>query len=88
MKSQPSYNFHLPLPPDLHDLLRQEVAQSGRAATALAREALGEWLRERRRRRLAAEIAAYAEATAGSADDLDPDLEEAGIQAIAEEEGR
>lgn len=87
MRAHAQYNFHLPLPADLHEMLRQEVEQSGQAATILAREALREWLRERRRRRLSAEIAAYAEAVAGTVDDLDTELEEAGIQAVAEEEG-
>ena len=86
MKARAMYNFHLPLPQELHEMLRQEVEQSGQAATMLAREALRDWLRERRRRRLSAEIAAYAEDVAGTPEDLDSDLEDAGIQAIAEEE--
>jgi Arc/MetJ-type ribon-helix-helix transcriptional regulator len=60
MKSHAMHNFHVPLPPDLHEMLRDEVEKSGEAATDLARQALREWLRERQRRRLHAEIAAYA----------------------------
>lgn len=83
--SQASYNFHLPLPPEIHEMLRQEVERSGQPATALAREALRDWLVQRKRERLHAEIAAFAEAHAGTDLDLDEDLERAGIEAIRNE---
>lgn len=82
MSSRANSNFHLPLPNDLRELLREEAERCGRPATALAREALGEWLRERRAQRLREEIAAYAEACAGSSADLDEDLEEAGLESL------
>ncbi len=88
MKTTATANFHLPLPEELRDQLRAEAERSGRSATSLAREALAEWLQERRRTRLRREIAAYAEACAGSPVDLDEDLEAAGLEAIGEEEGR
>lgn len=83
--AQTTYNFHLPLPPEIHEMLRQEVERSGQPATTLAREALRDWLVQKRRERLHAEIAAFAEAHAGTALDLDEDLEKAGIEAIRNE---
>jgi hypothetical protein len=76
-------NFHLPLPPDLHDQLREEAELSGQPATVLAREALRMSLAERRRRRLHSQIAAFAAEHAGSALDLDEALERAAVEALA-----
>lgn len=71
--------FHLPLPDDLHDALRREATADRRPATELARDALVGWLQARHRERVADEIRRFALAQAGSALDLDPDLEQAGI---------
>jgi plasmid stability protein len=73
-------NFHLPLPEDVHAALRQEAAALGKPATAVAREAIEEWLRERRRAAVGEAIAAYASAHAGTLADLDPDLERASLE--------
>ncbi|HYU35857.1 MAG TPA: hypothetical protein VEW48_27180 [Thermoanaerobaculia bacterium] len=86
--SRATYNFHLPLPPEIHEMLRQEVESSGQPATTLAREALHDWLVHRKRQRLHEEIAAFAEAHAGTDLDLDEDLERAGIEAILSEDHR
>jgi hypothetical protein len=75
-------NFHLPLPPDLHDELREEAERSGQPATVLAREALRTVLTHRRRQRLHAQIAAFASEYAGSDLDLDQDLERASLEAL------
>jgi hypothetical protein len=75
-------NFHLPLPADLHDQLREEADRSGQPATAVAREALRVALARSRRQRLHDEIAAFASQHAGSDLDLDEDLERAGIEVI------
>lgn len=48
--------------------------------TTLAREAIDAWLREQSRRARHDAIAAYAEEMAGSALDLDPALESAGVE--------
>ena len=82
------YNFHLPLPPEIHEMLREEVASSGQPATTLAREALRDWLVKKKRQRLHEEIAAFAEAHAGTELDLDEDLERASIESIRNEDGR
>ena len=75
-------NFHLPLSPDLHEMLRDEAARSGQPATTVAREALKSWLIQRRKERLHGEIAAWATEHAGTSLDLDKDLEQAGLEAL------
>ena len=82
------FNFHLPLPQDLHEMLREEVERSGQPATSLAREALLYWLAQRRKQRLHEEIAAFARDHAGTDLDLDEDLEQAGIEVILGERAR
>ena len=62
--------FHLPLPEPLHEALRAEARKALRPATEIAREALEDGLAARRRARLADEIRAYAEALAGTDQDL------------------
>jgi hypothetical protein len=78
-------NFHLPMPEELYDELRsaaREVDQPAtRFAQALMRAGLDDW--RRTRRRLA--VAAYARQVAGSTEDLDPELERAGIQALTKD---
>ncbi len=80
MPSPAMFNFHLPLPGDLHQMLREEAEQAGQSATSLAREALLQWLKQRQRLRLHAEIAAYAKAQAGTELDLDEQLEETSLE--------
>ena len=73
-------NFHLPLSDETHRALRDEATRAGRPATVLVREAVEAWLEARRRAALHDEIAAYAARHAGTALDLDLDLEAAGIE--------
>ncbi|HEY0512533.1 MAG TPA: hypothetical protein VGH73_11550 [Thermoanaerobaculia bacterium] len=77
-----AYNFHLPLPQELHEMLRAESEASGEPATNLARAALTDWLKSRKRERRHAEIAAFAAENAGTDFDLDRDLEAAGIEVL------
>jgi hypothetical protein len=77
-----AYNFHLTLSPDLHEMLRAEAKISGEPATNLARKALADWLRHRKKERRYREIAAFAAEHAGTEFDLDRDLGEAGIEAL------
>jgi len=80
-------NFHLPLPEGLHTSLRQEAAREGRPATDLAREAIEVLLRVRRRRALQDAIAAYAAGMAGTAADLDLELEAAAVERMLADKG-
>lgn len=82
MAQRASVNFHIPLPSDLHDQLREEAERSGQPATAWAREALRDTLSQRRKQRLHAEIAAFASEHAGTELDLDEDFERAGTEVL------
>lgn len=79
--------FHLPLPDPLHEALKRQAAAESRPATEIVREALVIWLEERRRERLADEIAAYARAEAGGILDHDEDLEAAGVELLLAADG-
>jgi hypothetical protein len=80
MPATPLRNFHLPLPSDTYQSLKDEAAREGRPATSVAREAIEGWLRERRKLVVREEIAAYAAEMAGTREDLDPELERAAVQ--------
>lgn len=75
-------NFHVPLPEAFYDELRSVAREAGQPATRFAQElmraGLNEWHRARRRE----QIAAYARQVAGSREDLDSELERAGIDAV------
>jgi hypothetical protein len=73
-------NFHLPLPELTYAHLRAEAERTQVPATALAREAIDWWLRERVREARHHSIAAYAAEMAGTDLDLDPDLEAAAME--------
>lgn len=75
-------NFHVPLPPETYDALREEADARGVPATSLVREAVEGWIDDQRRKRLAEEIAAYASAVAGTEADLDPELERVAVQSL------
>jgi hypothetical protein len=83
-------NFHLPLQEETYSQLRAEAERAQIPATELAREAIHQWLRLRERRARHDAIAAYAAKTAGTEFDLDPELEQAGIDHLMaqDREGR
>ncbi len=76
-------NFHLPMPVALYTCLREAAARAGTPATDVAREAIQAWLNEDRRRQQRTELADFVEANAGSAWDLDPQWEAAGLETTA-----
>ena len=80
--SSATKNFHLPLPEALYEELRSAAREADQPATRFAQElmraGLDEWHRARRR----AQIAAYARQIAGSDEDLDPELERAGVESL------
>jgi len=84
MPSAPLRNFHLPLTGETYDRLKEEAARERRPATIVAREAIEEWLCERRRQFVREEIAAYAATVAGSEADLDAGLEKATVEHLLE----
>jgi predicted DNA-binding protein len=79
-------NFHLPLPEALYEQLRGEARRSGRTATAVARTAIEDWLRQARRLEVAEAIGAYAAERAGTAADLDRAFERSGVESWADSE--
>ncbi len=74
--------LHVPLSPELHTQLRAAAKESGRPATELAREAIAQLLKQRRREKLEAELRAFVEAAAGSELDYDPELAALGHEVI------
>lgn len=75
-------NLHVPLPEPLYVRLRREAERSRRPATDLAREAIDLWLQEQRNASIHEAVLAYAQGVAGTIDDLDPQLESAGIESL------
>ena len=82
------HNIHVPLSTDIHTRLKAEAKRSGRPATVLVREAIETWLEERERAALHHAIAHYAQAVAGTSDDLDAEMEKAAAEyLLASERG-
>jgi hypothetical protein len=73
-------NFHIPLSDASYERLRAVAERSQVPATVLAREAIDLWLRQQMRKARHDAIAAYAADVAGTALDLDPELEAAGVE--------
>jgi predicted DNA-binding protein len=88
MKTTTVRNFHIPLPEQVYNRLRELAQRQHRPATQLARQAVEYWLEEQERLTLHEEIAAYAARQAGSADDLDEELETAGLELLEDQEPR
>ena len=81
-----THNFHLPLPNPLYKKLREEARRSKQPATAVAREAIEDWLKLKKKEQLHSDLAAYAEFYGGSEYDLDENLEETTIEHLLAEE--
>jgi hypothetical protein len=83
-------NLHVPLPESLYMELRMAADRTRRPATTLARQAIELWLRQSQRAARHRAIAAFAAESAGTKLDLDPDLEAASAEHLAEfeQEGR
>ena len=80
------HNMHVPLSTDIHTRLKAEVKRSGRPATVLIREAIETWLVEQEKAALHHAIAHYAQAVAGTADDLDAEVEKAAVEHLLDGE--
>ena len=83
MQQPPNRNFHVPLPAELYQALRSEAERLRRPATVLVREVLEQWVERLQSEKLHSEIANYAAKHAGSAVDIDAELEQAGIEFLA-----
>lgn len=82
MRHNTTRNFHLPLPDYLYDELRSVAAREQVPATTVARQALEDWLRQKRRNEIHEELTAYATKHAGTPADLDVDLERAAVEVL------
>jgi len=76
-------NFHLPLPEQTYEQLRAVSSRLEIPATTLAREAIDAWLRERAKEAKRQALQEYIDSVAGTVDDLDPELEAAGLAHLA-----
>lgn len=74
------HNFHLPLSHELYQRLKIEANTTRKPVTALVRQAISFWLKQRKRASLHKTIASYAATHAGTPVDLDEDLEKAAIE--------
>lgn len=75
-------NIHIPLPDHVHAALMTHAKATGESATALARAAIEGRVRELEREQRRARIAEFADQYAGTAWDLAPELEAAGLEVI------
>ena len=88
MKQSSQRNFHIPLPEDLYNRLKEEARRSKQPATVLARRAIELLIEQRRKAMLDEAIAAYAAQHAGTASDLDEELETASVELLlSDDEG-
>ena len=75
-------NFNLPLPEETYLQLRAASKRGKIPATAIAREAIEEWLKAQAKAETKLRIAAYAEEFGGTEFDLDRDLEAASVDCL------
>jgi predicted DNA-binding protein len=80
MKTAAAHNFHVPLPAALYSRLRVEAERQHKPATQLVKQVVEYWLEEQEKLALHEEIARYAAEMAGTSDDLDEQLEFAGVE--------
>jgi predicted DNA-binding protein len=80
MKTVVAHNFHVPLPSGVYSRLRSEAERQHKPATQLVKQAVEYWLEEQEKLALHEEIARYASELAGTCDDLDEQLEVAGVE--------
>jgi len=74
--------LNLPLPEAMHAAVFREAKRRRVPATRLVRSILSDWLAAQAREREADAIRRFAETHGGSAADLDPELEAAGLELI------
>ena len=80
--SSATKSFHVTLPEALYDELRCAAGEAEQPVTKFAQELMRAGLEQWRRTRRRQQIAAYARQVAGTAEDLDPEWERAGIESL------
>jgi predicted DNA-binding protein len=86
MKADTRRNLHVPLPDRLDRRLRAAAKREGAPATTVARKAIETWLEGYERAAVHEAVAEYARSTAGTAADLDEDLEAAAAGHLVDDE--
>ena len=81
-----THNFHLPLPNPLYEKLREEAKRTKQPATTIARKAIEDWLKLKKKEQLYDELVMYAENYGGTEYDLDENLEKITIEHLLSEE--
>jgi len=79
-------NLHVPMTSELHGELRRLSAQIGRPTTSVAREAIEVYLRHLQKQAIDRAIQEYAQEVAGTCDDLDAELEAAGVDFLLKDQ--
>jgi predicted transcriptional regulator len=80
-------NFHLPLDTHLYQQLKEAAERCKKPSTVLAREAIEVFLAQLKKQALFDDIQQYAQAMAGTEDDLDPDIEASSIEHLNQTDG-
>lgn len=80
------HNFHVPLPTEVFQQLKQEAKRTHTTATEIMRLAVTVWLKHKQRQALHDSIVEYAKKMAGTKMDLDEDLEAASLELWADED--
>jgi len=80
MKTAATHNFHVPLSAGVYSRLRSEAERQRKPATQLVKQLVEYWLEEQEKLVLHEEIASYAAEVAGTSNDLDEQLEVAGVE--------
>mgnify|MGYP001557672345 CR=1 FL=1 len=84
MKTKAKHNFHLPLPLEIYEKLRDQSEKQSTPATVLARTAIVEWLEQQEKAEIDNQIRSFAQSMAGTDCDLDEALEEAAVELLLE----
>ena len=88
MKNAAAHNFHVPLPAGVYSRLRSEAERQHKPATQLVKQVVEYWLEEQEKLALHEEIARYAAEAAGTSDDLDEQMEDAGVEHLNNSENQ
>lgn len=83
MNTTTAHNFHVPLSAGVYRRLRSEAERQHKPATQLVKQVVEYWLDEQEKLALHEEIARYAAEAAGTEDDLNEQLETAGLDHLS-----
>jgi len=75
-------NFHVPLPIELYELLKENAKDQSMPATKVVRRLIEHWIELRKRKKIQEEFSSFARKYAGSEYDLDEDLERMSLEVL------